>query len=633
MLSGAINPQPSLGFSCILDGLNPEQKDAVTLPVDAGPVMVLAGAGTGKTSVLTKRIAYLCANGIDPSAILAVTFTNKAAKEMKERLKKLHVHPVPLIGTFHSIGLKILKHCPEAAGVANGVTVMDDDESKRLWKSLFLVADNVKIGAGEVKMRKSDPDAKIFMAMMFAAKENGVRLNSRSIPNQEKVSLSVSQMLGIYEAERKAQNRVDFSDLISASLEAITKHESGIRWASGFSHILVDEFQDTSVLQFEWATSISKVFKTEQQIFCVGDDNQSIYSFRGAHIGNIEQFVTEFGATEILLEQNYRCGSEILSAANKLISKNPNGSRKKLWTNNHAGQIDLSEFQTDKEESESIARSLIDSESNLKESAILVRTRGAMIPITKALRGAGVDHHVVGAMDFFDSKEIRDALALCRFAVNNQDFISFTRGASLFDKIGAKTVEGIIADAIEYRMDLLDICSLNKKLRVISYAFDGIDTDSPASESLEKLVKISGLLAECEKSEEEHRLVNLRDLVEISKQFGGLGEFVEEITLFADKENQKNGVTVSTIHAAKGLEWSRVYLPVLNDGHLPMNIKNDNEPHNFAIEEERRLLYVAITRAKKELYLSFPLARVVHGSYITSQPSEFLKEAGLLRIS
>ena len=613
-----------------LSGLNQQQQKSVSLPVNVGPVMVLAGAGTGKTSVLTKRIAYLCANGVDAHGILAVTFTNKAAKEMRERLKRMHVPPHVTLGTFHSIGLKVLKRCPQAAGVRPGFTVMDEDDTKRLWRSLFIAADDEAIAAGSVKMHRWDQDIKKFMTQMFAEKDKGVRVAD---PNPASpMEQSIGKMLTIYEAERKKLNLVDFSDLISASLEAIQHHPEGMMWAAGFTHVLVDEFQDTSKLQFKWVTSVLGGVKSGQQIFAVGDDSQSIYSFRGANIENISRFVTDYNATEIMLEQNYRCGSDILQAANNLIARNVNGDRKKLWTENATGQVHLSNFPSDKQEAAAIAAELARCQT-LSECAILVRTRGAMVPIAQALRLEGVDHHIVGAMDFFDAKEIKDAMSLIRFAVNHQDSMSFGRMAGIFSGVGKKTILGALDDASRSLMPILGVCSQNKKLVHIYEAFRDIDGESNAVEATHHLVDVSGLLKECEKSDEAVRLSNIKEFIELAGQFETLTEFLEEMTLFADKENRQTGVTISTIHAAKGLEWNRVYLPVLTEFHLPITrefgIDTESKHLEFmSREEERRLMYVAITRAKDELFISYPYSRMVNGQHESTAPSRFLKEAG-----
>jgi DNA helicase-2/ATP-dependent DNA helicase PcrA len=614
----------------IIAGLNNRQIEAVTLDINCGPVMVLAGAGTGKTSVLTKRIAYLCKNGVPPENILAVTFTNKAANELKERLHAMNVSNAPAVGTFHSIGLRIIKLCPAAAGVRNGFTVMDQDETLSLWKRCFVVPEKTPILPGQGVIHKSDPDYKRLLEGMFKLKEEGTRT---ALPASDNAfNNEINRMLTVYEAARKEQNRVDFSDLISASLEAILHHNAGQEWAKNYTHVLVDEFQDTSILQFQWATAILAGEKTKQNLFCVGDDNQSIYAFRGANIKNIDKFVKSYHAKEILLEQNYRCGSAILDAANHLIAINENGDKKKLWTENPTGTIKLKSHYNDVAEADAIAMEMLQYKEPLSTCAVLVRTRATMVPVARALRSNGIEHHVVGSHDFFDAKEVRDAMALVRFAINNEDTISFERSAGLFPGIGRKTILDLIDRAAANNIPLLDACRSEKKFQPILEAFNGINGESECFDSVFSLALSSGLRRYCEKAEEAIRIANLNDFCDLAGQFETLTEFMEEMTLFADKETRHNGVTVSTIHAAKGLEWNRVYLPVLTEKHLPMTEVNFStgrlDPEDFLErEEERRLMYVAITRAKKELFISFPERRMVHGKIDSCVPSCFLREA------
>jgi DNA helicase-2/ATP-dependent DNA helicase PcrA len=633
----------------IVENLNIDQRSAVTLSANAGPVMVFAGAGTGKTAVLTRRIAYLHACGVDPRQILAVTFTNKAAREMKERLQKLGVNPLPLVGTFHAIGLRILKRCPEAAGVDHRFTVMDESDTKALWKRLFVLPKR-KEGkeppprAPHFKLQLNQDDDRIpmFEKAMFQLKERGIR-SSKDVTD-EFVAAHMFDMLKVYEAERMRLNMVDFSDLISASLHAIQKTEIGKRWASMFTHVLVDEFQDTSSLQFEWATSILSGRpggKEAQNLFCVGDDNQSIYSFRGAVIENISRFVKEFKAIEVMLEQNYRCGSHILDAANRLIARNPGGSRKRLWTDSTSGSVQFRKFPRDSDEARWIAEDVRGSKL-AERSAILTRTRAAMIPIMTALRFTSVAYHVVGAQDFFDRREIRDAMALLRLAANPADELSFARVALMFPGVGKTTVDKIVQVAKETGEPAASICLKHSspKIQAVGAAFEGMSHESPAEKTILALVHSSGLWEECTNDEDQMRIVNLKEFIEMGGQFGIVGEFLEEMTLFSEKKGKEDGVTVSTIHAAKGLEWDRVYLPALCQGHLPserieVSTKDDITPEKIArkqkenLEEERRLMYVAITRAKRYLSTSWSTTRLIHGQIIKTTKSQFISEAGL----
>lgn len=616
-------------FEKITDNLNEQQLKAVTLDKNIGPVMVLAGAGTGKTAVLTRRIAHMVADGVSPRRILAVTFTNKAAKEMKERLKIFDVEPPPLVGTFHSIGLRILKIEPEAAGVKKNFTVMDESDCDALWKRLFIVKKDEVPNPYKYQFRHNDDSALNFKKMMFDYKEKGVR-SSRT--NIDGLNADVLAMLDIYEEARKEMNLVDFSDLISASLLALNGNGKAREWADRFTHLLVDEFQDTSAVQYDWCKSLLiHGDKTERNIFCVGDDNQSIYSFRGAVVKNIDTFVRDFKAIEIKLEQNYRCKKEILSNANRLIANNPNGDKKRLWSTFSGGRVECRAFKKDMEEAFWIAAD-IRIKKDFEHTAVLLRTRGAMVVILNYLRQLGIPYQVVGAQDFFDKKEIRDSIALLRFATNPKDHLSFIRSANLFQGVGKTSVDRIVKGALDNDISIVDICanSSNEKIKRIGQIFSKIKPESDASKSLEFLIREVGLNEMYQ--EEPERIASMKELVEMAGSAANLKSFLEQITLFAEKKESRMGVTVSTIHAAKGLEWKSVYLPALSEGHLPSYRPDEydtREEEMEQIREERRLMYVAITRAKQDIYASWSSSRMMFGRPMDVSPSRFLRESGL----
>ena len=609
-VSGEMQPSFSL------DGLNEAQRQAVTLSFPL-PVMVVAGAGTGKTAVLTRRIAYLVHSGVRPEKILAVTFTNKAAGEMRDRLAGMGIRS-PAIGTFHSIGLQILKTCPEAAGLTRGFSIMSDSDSRSLWRECFLVPDGEPIRPGEIKLRKSDPDWKQFERMMFSAKDAGARCG-RELEGTANAALA--RMLDVYEEHRKKLNMADFSDLISASL-AVLRSKDGGGWRDRFEHVLVDEFQDTSLLQYDWVTAFMSGPLRSRSVFCVGDDCQSIYAFRGANVGNMNRFVKEFGAREVLLEQNYRCGSRILTAANHLIARNPGGDRKKLWTENPAGEVTGRIFEDDAAESRWIAGRVIGREA---ESAVLVRSRISMIPIAKALRDQGIPYHLVGAHDFFDSREIKDALALVRFHGNPFDRIAFLRFAGIFPGVGKKTIQDAFDQAPAYGGNLLDTCRRFPRLATIQETIEATARFSLPSDVLACLVMRSGLMDSARR--EEGRAENLEEFIEMAMGYRDLRVFMEELALVAEPRNRKGGVTVSTIHAAKGLEWKHVYLPGLAEGRMPLG------SDDIDLEEERRLMYVAITRAESTLAVTFHKRGMVNGEYRDFRPSRFLFESRIASVS
>lgn len=606
----------------LLDGLNGRQSDAVSLPVDAGPVMVLAGAGSGKTAVLTKRVAWLVSHGVSPKSILAVTFTNKAAREMEGRLRKLGIGQ-PQMGTFHQVGLKVIKMCPEIIGIGPGFSISDSHDSKQMWRNLFVVPDKEGVKSGELKFIKSDKELwSQYESEMFKIKDCGVRSSSglKSCENGAIDPHTLGRILDAYEAERKRCNKVDFADMIAGSLLAIRENPAAQQWAAGISHVLIDEFQDTSDLQFDWATSILGQKNLRQNLFLVGDDCQSIYAFRGAKVANIDKFITRYGARQVLLEQNYRCGSKILDAANSLIKNNKGGDRKKLWTENGAGEVLVKDFYRDNEEAEWIAadiRVLPDGQ----DIAILLRTKAAMIPIARALREKQITHHVVGATDFFKTKEIRDALALLRLVVNPMDVISFARAAEIFDGVGKKAVLDAVKKADALGVPPIDVARESKKLMPVALLYEGCATDDPAQAVAIRLINDSGLMSQCSADGEENRLRNIKEFIEIAGQFKTVGVFMEEITLFAESAGDCEGVTLSTVHAAKGLEWDKVYLPAVCDGHLPMANNEDGGE-----EEERRLMYVAITRARTSLKVSFSRRRMVNGEIKDAKQSRFIAE-------
>lgn len=612
----------------LVDGLNSKQLDAISLPVDSGPVMVLAGAGSGKTSVLTKRIAWLVSHGVRPESILAVTFTNKAANEMKERLRLMGVGQ-PQMGTFHQIGLKIIKLCPDIVGVRKGFSITDDRDAEHMWRSLFVVPDKEGVKDGDLKFNSKNDKAlwSAYETAMFKAKDAGVRSSGDLAfgpyrPPGGIDAYELGRILDIYEAERKRCNKIDFADMIAGSLLAIRENPAAGQWASAITHVLVDEFQDTSPLQYEWAISILGQKNKKQNLFCVGDDNQSIYAFRGAAVENIGRFVGEYDAATILLEQNYRCGSRILDVANSLIGHNINGARKKLWTENAAGEVFIRDFWRDDDEAKWIARDIHGlPEPKQRATAILFRTKAAMMPVARALRENGVVYHTVGAVDFFKTQEIRDAMSLMRLALNPSDVTSFARAAGIFPGVGKKTVQDAVKESMDSNTSPMDIVFGSKKLAPMAKVYDTINWNDTASDIMNFLITESGLMAQCSEPGEKVRLSNLKDFIGMAGQFESLEIFAEEVTLFADNAEEKSGVTLSTIHAAKGLEWDSVYLPAVCAGHLPM----DNNVEG-GLEEERRLMYVAITRARRSLKVSYPKSRMINGEIKDTGASRFIGE-------
>lgn len=634
-------PQQNAVQHPIIVGLNPEQANAVSLDVNAGATLVLAGAGTGKTSVLTRRIAWLIDHGVSPRNILAVTFTNKAAREMRERLEKI-CSQAPLVGTFHSVGLQILKLCPAAAGVTSGFTIMDEGDKDSLWNRLFVEPKVAKKGYvkpthGLTMMSHGADAIPVYRERMFRLKELGARnfADCMKLAKDRKLSDPwLFKALDIYEETRKRQNLLDFDDLIAGSLIALRDYPDGRKFAEKFTHVLVDEFQDTSASQFDWVRALSASM-TIKNLFCVGDDYQSIYSFRGAVIENMQKFVREYGAKEVMLERNYRCASSILGAANALIAKNPGGTRKRLWTNAVSGITSFRQFLTDKDEAAWIASEI----KNLyayKQTAVLLRTRAAMLSVSNALRMAGIPYQIVGIKDFFDRREIRDALALVRLYLNHRNESAFIRVAGIMDGVGESSIMKVVRQAEATKQSLVDASasSCNANLSMIPTILRA-RPNIPCKQIVSELVMDSGLGADVLNDDDKARAHNITEFIGLSEGFGTLEEFIEELTLFTEKDKKDTGVTISTIHAAKGLEWEHVYIPALADGHFPAYFRSDEddpptrEQLDFHMQEERRLMYVALTRGKQSVVTSFARQRFMFGQVIRCEESRFIQEAGL----
>ncbi len=626
----------------ILADLNPEQAHAVSLDVDAGSTLVLAGAGTGKTSVLTKRIAWLIEHGVSPQNILAVTFTNKAAREMRERLEKLCFNQVPLVGTFHSVGLRILKLCPAAAGVSKGFTIMDETDKNSLWNRLFVEPKAAKKGYtkpdhGLDMLPHGDDFIPVYRQRMFGLKELGARNFADCMRLATDKSLSAPWLfkaLDVYEDHRKQQNLLDFDDLIAGSLIALRDYPEGLKFAEKFTHILVDEFQDTSASQFDWIRALSAPM-TIKNLFCVGDDYQSIYAFRGAVIENMQKFVRVYGAREVLLERNYRCASSILDAANALISKNPGGTRKRLWTNAVNGLTSFRRFPTDKEEAGWIAAEIRNRQA-YKQTAILLRTRAAMLPVSNALRMLGVPYQIVGVKDFFDRREIRDALALVHLYLNPRNEAAFIRVAGILEGVGETSIMKVVKQADLTRQTTVEAAasSSNANLATLPVMLRARPNLS-CKQVISELVRESGLGADVINDDDKTRAQNITEFIELSSKFDTLEEFSEELTFFMEKKETGEGVTISTVHAAKGLEWAHVFIPALADGHFPAYFRSTNdepptrEQLEFHLQEERRLMYVALTRGKQSVMTSFASQRYLFGQVIRCEKSRFLEEAVL----
>ena len=630
-----------------LDDLNPAQRAAVEA-LD-GPVLMLAGAGTGKTKALTARIVHLLhQRRARPNEILAVTFTNKAAREMKERVGRLLggvAEGMPWMGTFHSLSVKILRRHAELVGLKPNFTILDTDDQLRLLKQLVLAA-NI--------------DEKRWPARMLAGLIDGWKNRAwtpEKVPSSEASAYNNrgTELYAAYQDRLKTLNAVDFGDLLLHCVTIFQTHpdvlEQYQRW---FRYILVDEYQDTNVCQYLWLRLLAQAHKN---ICCVGDDDQSIYGWRGAEVGNILRFEKDFpGATVIRLEQNYRSTGHILGAASGIIAKNAGRLGKTLWTAGALGEkVRLighwdgeEEARWIGEEIEAIQRGTRGRDPvDLNHQAILVRASHQMRAFEDRFLTIGLPYRVIGGPRFYERQEVRDAMAYFRLAVSPDDDLAFERVVNLPKRGLGDTAQSkinVLARAAE--VSLLDGAREALAKGVIPgkgasqlRAFvEGVDrwhlaTLHPEYDHIrlaETILDESGYTEMWQNDktpEAPGRLDNLKELVKALEQFDNLQGFLEHVSLIMDNETEgaEEKVTIMTLHAAKGLEFPVVFLPGWEDGLFPSQRSMD-ESGLKGLEEERRLAYVGITRAEEVCTISFASNRRVYGQWQSQLPSRFIDE-------
>jgi DNA helicase-2/ATP-dependent DNA helicase PcrA len=630
-----------------LDDLNPAQRQAVEA-LD-GPVLMLAGAGTGKTKALTTRIAHLLNLGAArPNEILAVTFTNKAAREMKERVGRLMGHAVegmPWLGTFHAICVKLLRRHAELAGLKTNFTILDTDDQVRLMKQLIVAADidekrwPARQLAGLIdhwKNRAWTPEA-VPLAEASAFNNRGVELYAE------------------YQARLKVLNAVDFGDLLLHMVTIFQTHDDVLdqyrRW---FRYILVDEYQDTNVAQYLWLRLLAG---GHRNICCVGDDDQSIYGWRGAEVGNILRFEKDFpGAQVIRLEQNYRSSPHILAAASGLIAANKGRLGKTLWTDAAEGEkVRLIGHWDGEEEARWIGEEAEAMQGgsrglrpmSLDEMAILVRASHQMRAFEDRFLTIGLPYRVIGGPRFYERMEIRDAMAYFRLAVSPDDDLAFERIVNTPKRgLGDKAQQKIQMMArtngvplVEGARLLLEAGGLTgkganelHKLLACIGRWHGAALDSREShiDLAERILDESGYTGHWQNDkspEAPGRLENLKELVKALEEFDNLQGFLEHVALIMDNETEAGGAKISimTLHAAKGLEFPAVFLPGWEDGLFPSQRAMD-ESGLKGLEEERRLAYVGLTRAEELCTISFAANRRVYGQWQSALPSRFIDE-------
>jgi DNA helicase-2/ATP-dependent DNA helicase PcrA len=630
-----------------LDGLNPAQRAAVEAL--EGPVLMLAGAGTGKTKALTARIAHLLTSGrARPNEILAVTFTNKAARAMKDRVGMLlgaTVEGMPWMGTFHSISVKMLRRHAELVGLKSSFTILDTDDQIRLMKQV--------IAAAAI-------DEKRWPARQLAGiidQWKNRAWTPEKVPSSEAAAFNNcgTELYAAYQDRLRTLNATDFGDLLLHMVTIFQAHPDVLaqyqRW---LRYILVDEYQDTNVAQYLWLRLLAQ---QHRNICCVGDDDQSIYGWRGAEVGNILRFEKDFpGAQVIRLEQNYRSTPHILGAASGVISANAGRLGKTLWTDLHEGEkVRLighwdgeEEARWIGEEVERLAKGPRGAEPIcLDGMAILVRASHQMRAFEDRFLTIGLPYRVIGGPRFYERLEIRDAMAYFRLAVSPDDDLAFERVVNTPKRgLGDKAVQTLQTAARKYGTTLFDGARIlladgvltGKGAGQLRGFLDGIARWHATTlrdghnhiELAEAILEESGYTTMWQNDktpEAPGRLENLKELVKALEQFENLQGFLEHVALIMDNDTEEQGakVTIMTLHAAKGLEFPAVFLPGWEDGLFPSQRSMD-ESGLKGLEEERRLAYVGITRAERLCTISFAANRRVYGQWQSALPSRFIDE-------
>lgn len=628
----------------ILEGLNDAQKSAVLHT--SGPLLILAGAGSGKTKTLTHRIAHLLMNeGVWPNEILAVTFTNKAAKEMRERLAVLTRQPnsrsfMPWMGTFHGICVRLLRQDGASIGIQPNYVIYDEDDRqgliKQAMKQLSISGDQIKprsvsAAISSAKNELLDPEE-------YAA--------SAHYPNQQ----AIARIYARYEELRRAAGALDFDDLLIETVRLLREVPAvRSRYQQQFKHILIDEYQDTNAAQY---AIVKSLVNPDKNICVVGDDWQSIYSWRGADFKNILNFERDFkGALVVKLEQNYRSTESILEAAHNVITKNVERTDKKLWTDAGKGQpIEIQAVYDEAEEAFAVA-SRITAQTSIgargyQDFAVLYRTNAQSFAFERAFLQHRIPYQIVGGVRFYDRAEIKDIVAYLRLLYQPNDRMSFSRIVNVPKRgVGAASFEKFIAWQAGSGMDIISslvnaeqtssltprakiaLVALGEKLRTLQAM---IESGANPSEIIERLVDAVNYRDHILDGtpQAEDREENVGVLVSDAKSFASLPDFLEEVALMSSVDTATNEpkVTLMTLHAAKGLEFPVVFMVGMEDGLFPSSRALEEGPKQ--LEEERRLCYVGMTRAREELHLSYAQSRLQFGQRSYGSPSRFLEDMG-----
>ncbi len=622
-----------VGVIMNLDYLNDRQKEAVLY--GDGPLLILAGAGSGKTSVLTKRVAYLIKErNISPKNIVAITFTNKAAKEMKERIiKEVGKEGYDIqISTFHSFGLRIIRENYEKLGYEKNFTIIDSDDSLTVVKKILK----------EMGIDSTRFNPKFIKNQISSCKNEMVTPEKYKNLVNDELSDITYKVYKKYQDTLLRNNSLDFDDLLIKPIELFNKYKEVLEnYQELFKYVFIDEYQDTNEAQYILSKMISAKYKN---ICVVGDDAQSIYSWRGANFKNILNFEKDYkNAKVILLEQNYRSTKTILNAANSVIKNNINKKDKNLWTDNSLGEkIKYVRTNDEKDEASYVTReirNLVNNGVSLDDIAVLYRTNAQSRTIEEGFLNSNIPYKIVGSFAFYSRKEIKDLLAYLKLIYNTKDDVSLMRIINYPKrKIGAKTIENLSMDAVLNGTSMFDVISSGKELEFKKLILEMKEKSEVLSltETIDMVLDKSGIKSELESEhtlEADIRLENLNEFKSITKTFeeesgiASLEDFLNEVSLVSDVNDQKNDnspkVTLMTIHAVKGLEYKYVFVIGMEENIFP-HVNSCEE--DGGIEEERRLCYVAITRAKEKLYLVNALRRMLYGKTSVNMPSRFINE-------
>ena len=628
--------------------LNPSQIQAIE--TINGPVLIMAGAGSGKTRVLTHRYAHLVKHhNVDVEQILAITFTNKAAEEMKSRISKLlnlKISP-KWISTFHSLCVKILRIHGDKIGYKSNFTIYDQSDSNKVIRNCM--------SENNVDLKQYSP--KRFQAHISNLK-NSMISPGEALENAESFfEVKVAEIYSSYEKKLIIANSMDFDDLLIKTVELLQTNESILKfWSNKFQFIMVDEYQDTNFVQYKLVELLGS---NNKNVCVVGDSDQSIYAFRGADIRNIIEFEKDFSnATVIQLDKNYRSSKKILNLANSVISNNPRKIEKNLWTDNEDG-LDISSFRfrSEKDEARWVAEEVKNLIASSKENevAIFYRTNSQSRLFEEELRMLNINYKVIGSVRFYDRKEIKDIISYLQFLVNDSDTVAFERIVNVPRRgIGESTVKKIrvylneteksIFEALE---SIEEIKNISPRIKGSLSEFKDLITELKSyslqgpSKTIQKVLELTGYKMSLIKEgtlESQMRLENIEELLnsafsfenlyeeEIDEPYGMLRDYLESIALFSetDKLEDADRVLLMTLHNAKGLEFPYVFMTGMEENLFPH--ERSSQGDNSEIEEERRLCYVGITRAEKKLYLTHAWSRTLWGGTVYNLPSRFLEE-------